>query len=230
MELALDQMRIYAFCDPASGRGKNKRIQARQALVVCADDYLSRKFVLKAWAGKIQTTGLRDKLLSEYGKWNPALFGIEANAMQILFGDLIIDEARRRFGVSRFVPVYQPTKVEKDFRIRTVLEPLLTTGRLFVPANMDDLRVELRGFPTGQYKDILDALASCINLMPPMVTKSEKTGELERLAQYLRSTGCHPRIIEQRIKQVSEEMGLDVNDLERPLREVRSFVRPNYTR
>ena len=202
----------YGFADVAAkGKGRVlKKQSARQSIVVIAADHLSlpRIFVRFAWAGKLATTQFRDKILKTAVDYKPRRFGIEANGMQILFGDLVRDRAREQGIASRFVPIWVPTSVDKDYRIRTLLEPVINEGRLFVPENLTDLRIELRGFPTAATKDVIDALASAINLVPKRSSAQDKSDEIAELASYLRKAGMAPHIIEQRIAVAYQEAAL----------------------
>jgi len=199
----IDDLERYAFADPASGKRRVKKARARQAIVVIGVDYLLRIFVLFAWAGHYVTSRFRDKILDVMEKFSPRRFGIEANAMQELFGDEVIERAKERFGTARgFVEVYQPTKIEKDFRIRTTLEPVLNDGRLFVNASQIELISELRGFPTAATKDLVDALASAITLIPRRPPQVRRSAEAVALADYLRRSGAPSWYIEQRVAEV----------------------------
>ena len=201
----------YGFADLAA-KGKSrvlKKQAARQAIVVIAADWLSlpRIFVRFAWAGKIPTTNFRDKILKTAVDYNPRRFGLESNGMQILFGDLVRERAREEGISSRFVPIYVPTSVDKDYRIRTTMEPVINEGRLMIPENLTDLRIELRGFPTAAWKDLIDALASAINLIPKRSSTQDKHDEIAELASYLRKAGIAPHIIEQRIAAAHQDVG-----------------------
>lgn len=202
-QIELAKLDLYFFVDPASGKVRVKRARARQAIIGIATDWLARVFVIFSWAGRYPASKFRDKIIDVYEKFNPRLMGIEANAMQSLFSDLVRDAARRKLGRSmRIVGVDQPTKIEKDFRIRMAIEPVIYDGRLFVPSKHDELLNELRGFPTARTKDLVDALASAISLMPKRAREQQKKEEIEHLAAYLRRSGMPPHLIEQRVQQV----------------------------
>lgn len=219
MELEYTTLDRYAFSDPAGGVSRVKKIRARQAIVCASTDWLQRVFVHYAWAGRLPTSKYKDKILEVYEEHQPRVFGIEANAMQKLFGDLVRDEAKRKFGQARFIGVSQPTRLEKDFRIRTTLEPVIFSGRLFIAGKtnidgqligvnvmMQELMNELRGFPTAKTKDLVDALASVIALMPKRMYEKQRSDEMDSLAAYLRSTNMPPHLIEQRLEEVRAEV------------------------
>jgi len=199
----------YAFTDPAGGRAKaatakQKKIRALQAAIVIAVDDLMRIFVLHCWAGRLTPSKYLDKLLSICDDYSPRTFGIEANAMQSLFAELVHDEARRRLGAhkNKFLPIDQPTKIDKFFRIRSTLEPVINAGRLFVPDHMTELLADLRGFPTVQHIDRVDCLASAVALVPRRPLPQRRSDEASALADYLRKTGAPSRYIEQRIEEL----------------------------
>lgn len=206
-----DRLERYAFCDPAgSSKGKTaarlRSVKARQAILVAAADHIPRVFVLYAWSGRLTTSSFRDKILTVYGDYRPRLFGIEANAMQFLFADLVREEARTQFsGSIRMIPVQQPTNIEKSYRIRTAIEPVLNDGRLFLAPGLTELETELRGFPTARTKDLVDCLASVINLLPKKAVTEQQQDEIAELAAYLRKTGVPPYLIEKRINQLKQQ-------------------------
>jgi len=206
LEHEIAGLKRYGFTDPASARGKIRKIRARQAIVVIGADDLNRIFVLYSWAGRLATSKYVDKILTMCENYQTKLFGIEANAMQSLFADLVRDKARERTKRLPIVPVHQSTKVDKDFRIRSALEPVINSGRLFIQKKQTELESELRGFPTASTKDLVDCLASVITLVPRRLPKKQQAGEVEALARYLRQTGCPSWYIEQRIAETVGEI------------------------
>jgi hypothetical protein len=199
----------YAFADPAAGkgRGRAKNRLARQAIVVAGRDWLDRWFVLHTWAGRETASSFKQRILSAQQRWNPRTFRIEANGMQVLFGSLVRDAAEELFlDNARFIPAYQPTKVEKTYRIRTGLEPIINDGRLFLLDKTGELAVELRGFPTAQTKDLVDALESVIRFAPRRPEKEVESREVEQYAEYLRSTGCAPHLIAKNVADFRQQL------------------------
>lgn len=195
----------YAFTDPASGKGRLKKVRARQAIIVIGTDHLQRIFTLYAWAGRLPTSQYIKKLIKVCTDYSPRIFGVEANAMQTLFADVVIDEAKKTMATIPFAGIYQSTKVTKDFRIRSILEPVINNGRLFTQKRQDELNAEIRGFPSSATKDLVDCLASAIALMPKRTVVQQKNEEAEALATYLRATGAPSHYIEKRIKEIENE-------------------------
>lgn len=191
-----------AFCDPAAGRqsGRSRAIKAvgsRSAIVVIAADWLSRIFVLHTWAERCSTDRLCDKILAINRDFSVRLFGIEANAMQSLFADAMLREARYKGQRLPLVPVTQPAKIDKTWRIKAALEPLFPAGRLFVqPAHLE-LKHEIVSFPMSPMKDLVDALASAVALVPRRPAAQARNEELEARLRYLRETGAPAWHVEQ---------------------------------
>ena len=210
----IKNLEIYGFSDPASGKNRLKKQQARQAIVLIGADYLLRIYVLYAWAGRLPTSQYRDKIVELYGKYDPRLFGIESNAMQELFGDLVIDAAREKYGHCRIIGVPSPTKIEKDFKIRTTLEPLTNWGQLFIPLDSVELRSEIAGFPTNILKDMIDCLAMAINLIPRRTPQQEKSTELNDYAAYLRDSGAPSAYIAEQVEKMKLEILSKNNQVE----------------
>lgn len=210
--LALKNLEIYAAADPAAGkhgRGAAKR-RARQALIVAARDWLDRWFEIYSWAGRETATDFKQRIITTYTRWRPRLLGIEANGMQVLFGALVRDEIREEFGSSpRIIPFYQPTNVEKDYRIRTGLEPVITQGRLFLQSKDSDLAIEIRGFPTAQTKDLVDITETVIRMAPKRPEGERRSAEVEDYARYLRNTNCPPRLIAEKVAQFERSLATD---------------------
>jgi hypothetical protein len=193
-----DMARPIFFCDPA-GKKKGaqiKRVRARSAIVGVTQDSWGRIFVLVAWAARCSTDALTDKIFELNDQFRPRMFGIEANAMQSLYGDMVGREARSRQFRVPINEVTQPTNVDKDWRIRTTLQPVIADGRLFVPADCIELRQEIINFPMSPTKDIIDALASAVKLLPAVHTRAAIDYELERRLAYLRETGAPPAYIQ----------------------------------
>jgi hypothetical protein len=127
------------------------------------------------------------------------VFWCEENNLASLWADALrTDPEWPSYGV-RLVGATQPTNLEKDYRIRTTLQPLVANGRVFLnesdPGTLE-LRAEIKTFPMNARKDLIDAFAS---LCRRMGLRSRRTGvdnEAAAYLQYLRETGADPALIE----------------------------------
>ena len=189
---------IAAFCDPAGGkRLEIKRVRARSAIVVVGADRIGRIFVLHTWADRCTAGQLSDRILQVQRDHQPRVFGIEANAMQALYGEMVAREARHTGQRLPLLPVKQPTNVDKDWRIRTALQPVMGNDRLFTQAGQYELRAELTTFPMNPLKDLVDALASAVTLLRKTVVPQQVRRDRDAYLEYLRSSGAPPWYIEQ---------------------------------
>lgn len=203
----------FFFADLAAGKktqGELKRVRARQAIVGAAPFYYANRrfvFIVYAWAGRLSTQDFKEKLIEVHDKWRPTRFGLEANAMQSLFADTIIDAVKEKKQRVRFVSVNQPTKLDKDFRIRSALQEPFANHEIFLLRNQTELQTEIVGFPTASTKDIIDALASIFyHLLPKRSVTRQDIDERDGLAEYLRAKGCPPAEIARRLGISLDEM------------------------
>jgi hypothetical protein len=196
---------VYAFIDPAGGKRQQlKRVRARSAIVVVGADYMERLFVLHTWADRASTPQILEKVFAINERFKPRRFGCEANALQSLFADAIRYIAKERGLRIPLTPVEQPTKITKEFRVRSILQPIIGNGRLFLQPNQHELRTEITAFPTGLTVDLVDALASVAAMVPPISKHALEARADIDLHQYLIDSGLG-----------EDEIALTVADLER---------------
>ena len=193
----------YAFCDPASAKKERElhKIRARSAIVVVAADPYDHIFVLEAWAQRTSTDKLIEKMYDVHERWKLRVLGGEANGMQSIFQDAVIRDARLRGKQLPLHKVEVPTRIDKDTRIRNILQPIIGNGRLFVSDDMTELKTEIAGFPLTPYKDLIDALASAIRLIPPRTTRPERDHETDELLAYLRNSGAPASYVEEQARK-----------------------------
>lgn len=186
-----DLLDVTAFYDPAGGKRNAvlKRMGARAAIVVVGQTRWGHVLALHAWAKRATTTVQMTEVLAANRRWQPRVFGCESNGMQEHQGTNIYEEARRLGEVFPMRLVDQPTNVEKTYRIRTILQPVIAAGRLIVPAAFYELRSELETFPSCLTFDLVDALASAVALLPRRTTADVDAAQDAALADYLRELG-----------------------------------------
>lgn len=158
-------------------------------------DPLGRVFVMHSWAARVSTDKLMDEVFNVADRYAVRTFGVEANALQALFADAIVRDAKLRGKRLPLVPVMQPTHRTKVERVRSTLQPLMGNGRLFVQPHMHELRHEIATFPMNPRADLVDALASACRLLPPPPSRREYDAAREAKLRYLRSVGASPSVI-----------------------------------
>lgn len=200
----------YGFIDPAAGKrgAEFKKTRARSAIAVVAPDWLGRIFILKAWGKHCPTDRLIDEIYATEEQFGLKVLGCEANAMQSLFSDVVRRDARLANKRLPLVPITQPTRINKEWRIRTLVQPLMQAGKLFMREDMHDLAVEVGGFPLHPLKDIIDAVASAIALIPPRPVAPERDSGLDGYLDYLRKSGAPSWYVEQAAR--ARQPGMDV--------------------
>lgn len=181
-----DLVDVAGFIDPASGKTALKRTASRSADVIVAQDAAMRVFVLHAWAGRIPTTAHTDRIFKLIEDYRPRVVGIDASAMQSLYYDSLLREATQRGARLPLIPVKM--QGDKDARIRAVLQPVIADGRLFVQPGQRDLWQELEAFPHGMTRDLCDALAEAIRLLPKRAAVRAAREEAASLRAYLRDS------------------------------------------
>jgi len=190
----------YFFLDPAANKKNQKlrRIRANSAITGVAPDWLNRVHVIYSWADRVSADKLIELVIDICEKYKPRLFGVEANAMQSLFAELVHRDAVKRLKRSvPIVPIHQPTNVDKDWRIRTTLQPVIGEGRLFLNRQYDKLIAEIVAFPMSPIKDRIDSLASAVTITPLRALPERKSQEAQALAEYLRESGAPASYIEE---------------------------------
>jgi predicted phage terminase large subunit-like protein len=199
------QLKIVAAIDPAGTNTELRGQASRMAIGCIGADQDGRVFVLDSWAGRVSTEKFIERIFDVAEKYNPQPFGCEANALQQLFKDATNLIARSRGLRLNLRPIKQPQKIDKDTRIRLVLQPVVARGHLFLRADQTRLRDVILAFPQSQFKDEIDVLASAINLLPArLVMKASATLE-QALAEYHQRAGTAPSILQYRMQQLKNQ-------------------------
>lgn len=206
--LSVKDLTLYAFLDPAGGkRHIIKTVRARSAIVVIGVDNIERIYTLYTWADRASTDELLEQIFYVREMYQPSIFGCEANAQQALFATTVNIAARYKGLDVALCPVIQPTKITKEFRIRTILQPIIGTGRLFLQPHQHELRTEITGFPTGRTVDLVDALASACSLVPHRAGPRRQEAEDDNLKRYLADTGMSEPEIEYTLGDLDRGLG-----------------------
>lgn len=183
-----DLKETYACLDPASTKVKVVGKEgARPAISVVSADADGRIFWRYSWAKRVDINLLVEQIHFVQTFYQPSLFGCEANAMQSLFADMLDRESKFRNQTLPLVAITQPTNIDKVFRVRTLLHPVIGQGALLIGPDVPDEHVkEVISFPTGKFKDVPDVLASCIELVPERSTQAEVEEKAESASRWSR--------------------------------------------
>lgn len=201
----------YMWLDPASGKvdARLRSVRARSAIVVIGTTLDEKVWVLDAWGKRSGTQEMVQTFVQMCIKWSPVVASYEDMGQQSLLWDPILQEADRRNVSIPLSGNKVKTSVEKNWRIRSILQPLIGHGRLMIANHLLELKTEITQFPMSNLKDMIDALAGACSLVPPPKSKSRVDGESRALARWLRESGLPVTDIEAEVGQFGSHDGAD---------------------
>lgn len=161
-------MNVFITVDPAISERKEADYSAMTCVGV---DKENTWYILDLWRDKVQPKRLIDQIFMWDQKWKPLSIGLETNAFQKMIQYHLNDEMRSR---NHFVPIKELKHAKegsKEERIRG-LEPRYEIGTILHPYKTDmplivALEDELRRFPVNKNDDLVDSLASQLELTFP---------------------------------------------------------------
>lgn len=166
---------IVLTVDPNSGK---KTAPDEAAVGITGMSPKGQMFSLEDWGGRPSPTGLIDKIFEMACRWNPRVVGIEDAGQQntIHYFEEKCRDAGRWFNI---VPL-KHKNVEKEVRIRTSLQPIISAGKFYIPVGQTALRSQIVNFPDLANDDRIDRLsyAAEIHRIPMSLEQSEKAGSL----------------------------------------------------
>lgn len=168
-------LKKFITVDPAVSEEKT----ADYSSMVCVGvDYNNTWYILDIWRDRVQPSRLLEQIFYWNQKHKPVSIGIETTAFQRALKYFLDDEMRKR---NEFIPTKElgHTDRSKFERIKG-LQPRYETGAVFHPQKttvplVEDLEDELMRFPLGRHDDIIDALASQLELAFPPKKREERT-------------------------------------------------------
>jgi predicted phage terminase large subunit-like protein len=174
------ELKKFITVDPALSEDK----MADYSAMVCVGvDKNNDWYVLDIWRKRVKPKTLVDQIFFWSEKWKPISVGLETTAFQKSIQYFLQDEMKRR---NQFIPVKElgHTDKSKDERIRG-LQPRYETGSVFHPQkttvpDVEYLEDELQRFPRAKNDDIIDALASQLELAFPPRMREQKNREVKR--------------------------------------------------
>jgi hypothetical protein len=210
--VATNKLYKVAWCDPAGGVNTlltHAGTRSRASIVVVGQDDLERIFVMETWAKRLPPDQLMAKMFETWFKWRPAIFGMDASGPQLQFHQIVKKEARDRDIRWNLRGVAERT--DKITFIETMLQPIEAQGRLIksgVMHEVADFKDEYQAFPGGSYRDIMDALARAVWLLPSSLPQHLRLMDRAQLKRYLERTGMDPSQVDLRLAQHAELTGL----------------------
>lgn len=167
-------LKKFITIDPAISEDKS----ADYSAMICVGvDKNNDWYILDIWRDRVLPKQLIDQIFFWNEKWKPVSVGIETVAFQKSLQYFLYDEMKRR---NRTIPLIElkNTNQAKDERIRG-LQPRYEMGSVFHPQQTSVRQVvefedELQRFPKGAKDDMIDALASQLELAFPPKQREER--------------------------------------------------------
>lgn len=161
--------------DPVK-KGKHK-LPDRNAISVVGVSPEQEVISLEAWGARCTPLDLMRQVFLFHIIYSPRVWGIEDVAYQAALKYFVGDYAEREDLYLNVVPIKSIQR--KETRIRG-LQPVASSGRLYVGAGQAILKHEMADFPLGQFDDVLDALSMQLQVMTHQMNS-------ERWKRYLQS-------------------------------------------
>lgn len=168
------ELKKFITIDPAISEDK----QADYSAMICVGvDKNNDWYILDIYRDRVQPKRLIDQIFYWNEKWKPVSVGIETVAFQKALQYFLYDEMKRR---NKNIPLVELKNNDrsKDERIMG-LQPRYEMGSIFHPQKStvpltEDLEDELRRFPKNAHDDMIDALASLLELAFPPKNREER--------------------------------------------------------
>ncbi len=156
--IGLSSLDLYLTIDPAWSK---KRGSSAAAIVVSGVERTGKVFIVETARGHWGGQGMIREVKRLAGKYRAHLraVGCEATGTQEAFVEDLRKEMRRSELFTAVDSLLPGSTKSKDERIRFHLQPVIGEGRLYISSEQVELQKELRHFPLGDQKDLLDCCA-----------------------------------------------------------------------
>lgn len=150
----LEELDRIITADPNSG---STTAEDTAAIVVSAVTPDNEIVVLSSWSGRVSPSAFVDKIFETWKRWKPRVVGIEQAGQQNT--KHYFEEKCEEEEVWITTRELKPKNRNKLDRIRTALEPIIRSRRLWMLSTQSNLRRMVDEFPDTDPIDELDALA-----------------------------------------------------------------------
>lgn len=153
-----NNLNIFAMCDPAVAQTADSDYSA---IVVVGEDDNRNWWVRETRRGRWSVNKLIEQLFDVYREWRPHSMTIETIGQAQSILQPIHDAEIDRNVFLPLVAIKARNAIQKETRIRSVLQPRFERGKVYILPHMNDLREELLKFPKSAHDDLIDALTDC---------------------------------------------------------------------
>jgi predicted phage terminase large subunit-like protein len=173
-EAILENLFRVMFWDPALSEEKQKK-GCRNAIVVAMYDKKSHNlFFVEGFAVKNEPTSLCNRFIGFHQRYVISVAAVEDVGFQ---RTLLYPLRHQMFEMGNSFPVKLVPQVRsKDMRIRSLI-PYFESHKVFINRRATDLIDEFEGYPMFPTKDLVDAAASCLELVHGTASQSQSIDE-----------------------------------------------------
>lgn len=176
--------------------GGSKTAPDEAAIIVTGVAPDENVFTLAVYAGRPTPTEFTEKLFKMCQRWRPRLVGIEKAGQQQTRHNF--EEKMKKEQVFYLLTDLKHGNRDKTDRIRTSLETIIASQRLYLLRSQSGLDHQIKNFPDIQNDDQLDALAYATEIWraPVAIEQQKKNGEAVKrlLARRNTRTGYGPSL------------------------------------
>lgn len=172
-------LHTYVLIDPTFYDPQVKKAEPDYtAAVVVSVNYLNDWFIRDIINQRLQPQELIELIFQLDTLWKPKTTAIESNAMQRILAYAARQQMRNR---NHFPPITELQHAGRNARSKAeriqALEPRYAVGTIYHNKNVrhnTTLETQLRRFPRGKFDDIIDALASGVEVIVPPKRTSQR--------------------------------------------------------
>ncbi len=152
----ISDLRVYIHVDPSAG---DTATGDQTGIVVIGINHLRQIFVLDCWEHRVDPLAQREKILELANFWHPRMVSIEKNAYQVSLRYSVEEKAKERGIYINLRDYLAPSSKSKGARVRSALQPLFSTRRVWVRRGMLNFVERFLHFGKDDNDHLLDAMA-----------------------------------------------------------------------
>ena len=147
---------FYVGVDPASGQSDS----SDYTVISTIGEWENKYYLADLQRGRWSWQQMKKQINSTFKKWKPLQIGVESNFAQRLISQDLIDTS--------FLPIVEVLHHrEKETRIATTIGNYAESSRLYIHRDLpfiEEFRAEYLDFPEAEHDDILDSIATAIEV------------------------------------------------------------------
>jgi phage terminase large subunit-like protein len=144
----------------ANAGKKTSKDEFAAGVVGCDTD--GSMFSLEDWGDRTSPDQVCREVEKMWLRWRPRVIGLEDVSGQWEF--ILTEYFKKRKMYPQIVPL-RPDNQQKETRIRTLLQPMIGAGKVYIPMQQQVLRKQIKSFPNVKNDDRIDRFAYAVTLM-----------------------------------------------------------------